>query len=139
MYYHNVLSRGQFSPPGYTQLFKADHAALVLVPYFQAQAGKNIPGMQGSCFGGLQFREMRHDLGQAVERYFGIEVVNVVVTNVGGKPGHHRVHDHIAGGFERCFIIRPVLVAAESNAREIVLRIKEVRAQCKGDQERQEE
>ena len=55
-------------------------------------------------------------------------MMDMMVTNVRGKPAHDRAGLHIAGRFQRCFFVSPTRLVAEGNPREIVLGVEKVRA-----------
>ena len=70
-------------------LLESDHLLRINVPHLQPQAAVDINGTKRRGLGGHQFRNRLLDFRQAIERDAGIEVMNVVVADVGREPGHH--------------------------------------------------
>ena len=59
-------------------------------------------------------------------------------TDIGSDPLQEGGHFHIARRFQRCIGIAPLHIFPENNAWEIMLRIKQIRAQHLRQKERQE-
>lgn len=52
--------------------------------------------------------------------------MNVMITDIGRKPGHDRARFHEAGGFQRGFVVSPAGIVSKGHARKVVLGVKEV-------------
>lgn len=89
--------------------------------------------MQRRGFRVLQLGDSGRGLREAIEGDTGVQVVNVMVTDVCGKPTHQRPHLHEAGGFEGRFFIGPTRIIAESDTWEIVLRVEKITSDRAGD------
>lgn len=111
------------------ELTKGDHTIGLLVPNFQAKAAPNFDGVPGGCANVLQFRHTFHAFTQAIKRDAGIDVVNVMIADVGREPVHHGAHFHEARRRQCGVGIGPVVVLAEFGVGEVVLTIEEVSAE----------
>jgi len=119
-----------------TTLAQADHLLGFDIPDFQAQTPDDLPGMQRGGFGRFQLGDLRLRLGQAIERNACIQMVYMMVADIGGEPGHDRVHLHVAGRFQCGFLIGPASPIIKGDAGKIMLRIEQVRADGAGDEVR---
>ena len=105
---------------------KAYHFLRFDIPNLQAEAADNFHRMQGSGLGVLQLRDGGFDLRQAIKRDAGIEVVNVVIADVRGKPRHHRPGLEKTGGFQRGRLITPAGVITEGDPGKVVLGVEQI-------------
>lgn len=70
-------------------LLETDHLLRINVPHLQPQAAVDINGTKRRGLGRHQFRDRVLDFRQAIERDTRIEVMNVVIADVGREPSHH--------------------------------------------------
>lgn len=91
--------------------------------------------MQRSGLGLAQFGDVPVQFGQAVKGYAVVQMMNVVITDVGREPCHDRICFQIAGRFKGGAFIGPALFIFEDDAGEIVLGIKEIGAKRAGNKE----
>src|SRR5579862_9360077 len=62
--------------------------------------------------------------------------MNMMIADISRKPTHYGTRFHIAGGFQRCFIIGPAGFVIEANARKVVLGVKQIRSNSMRDKVR---
>lgn len=89
--------------------------------------------MKRRRLGLAKFRNISVKFGQAVKWHAMVNMMNVVIANIGREPRHYRVGFQIARRFERRAFKGPASIVLENNAGKIVLRVKEVRAQGAGN------
>lgn len=65
--------------------------------------------------------------------------MDVMVTDVGGKPIHQGAHYQKAGGFQGCMFVSPFVPYPKGDAGEVVLHIKQISAQATSDEKGDEE
>ena len=114
----------------------ADHALRFDIPNFESQATKNCDGAKGSGFGLLQFRDLPQHFWQAIKRDSGVQMMDVMIANVGSEPGHYRVCLEEAGRFQSGFFIGPAGLVAKGNVGKVMLSVKEVSADGVSDEVR---
>lgn len=93
------------------EFLKADHLLRLNIPDLQAQAADDFKRMQR---GGLGFRQLRYlveDFRQAIEGDAGVQVMNMMIADVGREPSHDAASLHKAGGLQRRFFIGPAIPA----------------------------
>src|SRR3954453_9258526 len=71
---------------------KSHHLLSFHIPDFQAEAAEYIQRIEGRGFRILQFRHARFYFRQTVEGHARIQMMNVVITDICGEPGHQRAH-----------------------------------------------
>ncbi len=62
--------------------------------------------------------------------------MNMVISDIAGKPSHDRACLHKAGGFQGCFFVSPARIVPKGDASEVMLCIKEVSSNRAGDEMR---
>jgi len=106
------------------------------VPNLQPQTADDLGRVEGRGLRRLQLRYFGEDLRQSVERDTGIQVMDVMIADIGGEPGPEWTSFYVAGGFHRGFLVRPARIIAKRNAGKIVLRIKQIGSNGAGDEVR---
>src|ERR1035441_233027 len=71
-----------------SQVPEADHLLRLDIPDFQPQTADDVQRMQRSGFGFGQFGDGFKNFRQAVERDAGVQVMNMMIADVGREPGH---------------------------------------------------
>ncbi len=97
------------------------------IPEFQPQAADDVHRVQRSGFGLGQFRDFFEDFRQPVKWNAVVQVMDVMIADVGREPSHDRAGFQIAGRFQRGFLVSPAGAVVKGNAGEIVLRVKQIR------------
>ena len=64
---------------------------------------------------------------QAIKEGARVQVMDVVIADVRGEPGHDWTRAHVAGGFHCGLFISPAQLVAKRNIREIMLGIEQIR------------
>jgi len=115
------------------------HALLLHVPGLQAQAAPDVEGIERGDFWPLQLRQFTQGFWQTIKGNACIQMMNVMVADVGAEPGHDRTCFHVAGRFKCGLLIGPTHLIVERHAREIMLRIEQVGADGIGHEAWQKE
>lgn len=89
------MSKAYFE--GVLQIAEAEHLLRIRVPDFQAKAPQDFQWAKGSGFGVLQFGNGAFGFGETIEGNASVEMVDVVIADVGGEPGHDGIDLHEAG------------------------------------------
>jgi hypothetical protein len=116
-----------------------DHSLRFHAPDLQTQAVENFQRTKRGGPGLTKFRNVAVKFGQAIERHTMINMMDVMIANVGGEPRHQRIGFQIAGRFECCAFKSPAFIVFENDAGEIVLRVKEIRSKRTGNAKREEQ
>src|SRR5882762_9141700 len=117
-------------------LSEADHLLRFHIPNLQTQATNDFGGIERGSLWRLQLHYIIEDLRQPIEWDSGIQMVNVMVTNITSKPAHDSTGFHKTGGFQRGFLVRPSISSVERNPREVVLGIEQVGSNSARDEVR---
>src|ERR1044071_9349299 len=107
---------------------QAHHPLGCGIPDFQTQTTNNFTEMQRRGFRRLQLGNRSDDFRQSVERDPGIQVMNVVIADIGREPARQRTRAHETGGLQRRLVIGPTGIVAERHGGKIVLGVKEITA-----------
>lgn len=110
------------------QATEADHALRLHVPDLQPQASEDVRRVQRGHPWRLQLRDFAISTPEAVERDARIQVMDVMVADIGGEPSHDLSSDHEAGGFECGLIVSPPGLVGKADGGEIMLRVEEIRS-----------
>ena len=113
-----------------------DHFLAFSVPNLEAQTARDVERVQRGYGSFLKFGHGEFGFGQAIKWNARIEMVDVMVADVSGEPRHDRTHFHVAGGFKRGLLVGPPGFFVERDARKIVLRVEQIRANRAGDEMR---
>ena len=79
-----------------TRFAIGDHTVFVLIPQAGLKAGNDVSWRQACRHRALQLWDRSHGFGQAIERDTHVQVMDVVIANVAGKPLHDLVKAHVA-------------------------------------------
>jgi hypothetical protein len=113
------------------------HALRFNAPDLEPETAQNVLGMQRRGLGTAQFRDIEVNFRQPIEGDAVVEVMDMVIADVGGEPRHEGAGFQEAGGFERRFFVSPASLVAKAHAGKVVLGVKEIGAERAGDQARQ--
>lgn len=119
-------------------LFEADHLLRIDIPHLESQTAIDVDGTKRGGLGRHQFRDRVFDFRKAIERNARIQVMNVVIANVGGKPSHDWTRAQETRGFHGSNFIGPSRAVVERHTGEIVLCVEEIRANSARDEVRQD-
>src|SRR5215208_4044631 len=78
------------------EFVERDHSLRVDIPNFEPQTAKNIDRIERRRFGVLQLGYFADGLRETIERNAGVQVMDMVAADVGGKPAHDRAGFHVA-------------------------------------------
>jgi hypothetical protein len=117
-------------------LSEADHLLRFHIPNLQTQTTNDFDGIERGSLWRLQLHYIIEDLRQPIEWDSGIQMVNVMVTNIASKPAHDWTGFHKTGGSQRGFLVRPSISSVERNPREVVLGIEQVGSNSARDEVR---
>src|SRR5260370_38497526 len=120
-------------------LSKADHLLRFHIPSLQTQTTNDFDRIERGSLWRLQLHYIIEDLRQPIEWDSGIQMVNVMVTNIASKPAHDWTGFHKTGGFQRGFLVRPSISSVERNPREVVLGIEQVGSNSARDEVREQQ
>src|ERR1035437_10017179 len=109
---------------GRSKVPEADHLLRLDIPDLQAQTAEDVQRMQRSGLGFRQFVDGVENFRQAIEGDAGVQVMDVMVADVGREPSHDGAGFHKAGGFKRSFFVSPAVPVKKRNAGKVVLRVK---------------
>src|SRR5690242_7595321 len=105
-----------------SDILDTDHFLRLDVPDLQSQAADNIPRMERSGFGLSQFRYGLQDFRQAIKRNACVQVMNVMITDIGREPAPNWTGFQEAGRFKRGLFISPARAVIKRNSRKVMLR-----------------
>ena len=120
---------------GRFEIADADHALSFDIPNLQTQTADNIHRIKRGGFGMPQLGQRSHDLRQAVEGNAGIQMMNVMIADIGREPGPDGAGFQVTGGFQRGFVVSPAGIVVKRHAGEIVLGVKQIGSDGVGDEE----
>ena len=75
---------------------RGDHPVFVLIPQAGLKASNDVTRRQACRHRALQLGDRRHGFGSTIKWNTHIQVMDVVITNIAGKPLHDLVEAHIA-------------------------------------------
>src|SRR5690349_764052 len=92
---------------GMLQTAYADHGLGLDAPDFQPQAAEDVERMESNGCGFLKFRQGAIKLRQAIEGDAMVQMMDVMIADIGREPCHQRAGFEMAAGFKRGFFIGP--------------------------------
>src|ERR1039458_9860807 len=118
---------------------EAYHAVGIGVPNFQTEATSDFHGVERGGPGVLQLGNGGNDLRQTVKGNAGVQMMKMVIANIGREPRHDRTSYHETGGFQCGFVVGPTSIVAERHARKIVLSVEQIAADSTGKKVRDDQ
>src|ERR1035441_1073125 len=124
---------------GRSEIAEAYHAVGLGVPNLQTEATNDFQGAERGGPGVLQLGNGGDDLRQTVEGDAGVQMMKMMIADIGREPRHDRASYHETGGFQCGFVVGPASIVTERHARKIVLSIEQVTADSAGKKVRDDQ
>ena len=121
---------------GHSMTVETNHALAIHVPDLKTEAAADIRHPKRRALGRLELRNGTHGLRKAVKGNLRIEMMDMVVANICGEPGHNRVNSQKAGRFQCRLLVSPTTAIRQRNIRKIVLNVEKVGSDGVGDEMR---
>src|SRR5438874_5223616 len=112
----------------------ADHALRFNIPNFQTQTTENFQRFKRSGLGLLQLGDLPQHLRQAIEGDSGVEMMDVMIADIGGEPGHHGICLEEAGRLQSSAFVGPAGRVTKGNFGKVMLSVEEIGADGVSDE-----